>query len=305
MLDTKHKSSYLGGMNKLTPEKRVQILSMLVEGSSMRSASRTAGVSINTVAKLLVDAGLFCAGFHDCTVRGLSTSNLQMDEIWSFCYAKKRTVREMPEDKYIEGAGDVWTFTALDRDSKLMVGWFAGSRDVACARAFLEDTRSRIATPVQVTTDAWQGYENLMMELLPPKDSYGQVQKIYSETPDKGPARKYSPGVCVCANREVKFGDANYAAVSTSHVERMNLNIRMGLKRFGRLTNAFSKKFENHCHALALYFVFYNFCRAHKSLKGQTPAMAAGLVDHALTLADIVKLMDDADFDRRLGQQSN
>ena len=292
-------------MNKLSVEKRTQILSMLVEGSSMRSASRIAGVSINTVAKLLVDAGLFCAAFHDHVVRGLQTTNLQMDEIWSFCYAKKRTVREMPADKFIPGAGDVWTFTALDRDSKLMVSWFAGVRDKLCAGEFLRDAAARIVTPVQVSTDAWQGYESLISEVFPSTTAYGQVQKVYSETPDSGPARKYSPGICVCANRAAMFGNPDVATISTSHVERMNLNIRMGLKRFGRLTNAFSKKFENHCHALALYFVFYNFCRVHKSLNGKTPAMAAGLTKKVLTMAELVAAMDEAERQNRLGMQSN
>lgn len=305
MLDAKHKSSYIRGMNKLPLETRAQILSMLVEGSSMRSASRTAGVSINTVAKLLVDAGMVCMAFHEATVRNVKAANVQMDEIWSFCYAKKRTVKTLPEDKYIPGAGDVWTFTCLDRDTKLMVNWLAGARDKLTAREFLTDTAAKIATPVQVSTDAWQGYESLISEIFPTGTAYGQVQKVFSETPDRGPARKYSPGVCVCANKTPMFGTPDQAAISTSHVERMNLNIRMGMKRFARLSNAFSKKFENHCHALALYFVFYNFCRVHKSLDGKTPAMAAGLTKTRMTLANIVELIDESERQNRLGNNSN
>src|SRR5215813_7166493 len=152
-------------MHKLPLERRAQILTMLVEGASMRAVSRVADVSINTVTKLLVDAGEACEVFHDRSVRGLKTAHLQCDEIWSFCYAKKRTVREMPEGKYIRGAGDVWTFTALDRDSKLMVGWFVGDRDVATAAPFLRDVAERISTPVQVTTDAWPGYRDLVSEI--------------------------------------------------------------------------------------------------------------------------------------------
>ena len=287
-------------MNKLPLEKRVQILSMLVEGSSMRSISRVADVSINTVTKLLVDAGEACEAFHDKTVRGLKTSNLQCDEIWSFCYAKKRTVRAMPEEKYIEGAGDVWTFTALDRDSKLIVGWYAGNRDVASAAEFLRDTSARIETPVQVTTDAWPGYKELVSEIFPLDTSYGQVQKVFSTTPDKGPARKYSPGVCVCANRETIFGNTDHNMISTSHVERQNLNMRMGMRRYTRLTNAFSKKLENHCHALALYFVFYNFVRIHKSLR-TSPAQAAGITDELLSMEDVANMIDAANPPKKRG----
>jgi len=300
MLDAKHKSSYIKGMNKLPLEKRVQILSMLVEGSSMRSISRVADVSINTVTKLLVDAGEACEAFHDKTVRGLKTSNLQCDEIWSFCYAKKRTVRAMPEEKYIEGAGDVWTFTALDRDSKLIVGWYAGNRDVASAAEFLRDTSARIDSPVQVTTDAWPGYKELVSEIFPLDTSYGQVQKVFSTTPDKGPARKYSPGVCVCANRETIFGNTDHNMISTSHVERQNLNMRMGMRRYTRLTNAFSKKLENHCHALALYFVFYNFVRIHKSLR-TSPAQAAGITDELLSMEDVANMIDAANPPKKRG----
>ncbi|HEY1706699.1 MAG TPA: IS1 family transposase [Rhizomicrobium sp.] len=287
-------------MNKLPLETRVQILNMLVEGSSMRAVSRVADVSINTVTKLLEEAGEACEAFHDRTVRGLHTAQLQCDEIWSFCYAKKRTVRAMPEDKIIPGAGDVWTFTALDRDSKLIVSWFAGDRDVGCAAAFLRDASDRILTPVQVSTDAWPGYKDLISEIFPLEASYGQVRKIYSDTPDKGPARKYSPGVCVGQKREAVFGNTDHNMISTSHVERQNLTMRMGMRRFTRLTNAFSKKLENHAHALALYFFHYNFCRIHKSLR-TSPAQAAGVTDELLTMADLVRLMDDANPPKKRG----
>jgi IS1 family transposase len=279
-------------MNKLSPEKRAQILSMLVEGSSMRSTARVCDVTLNSVSRLLVSAGTACENFHDATVRGLKTTHLQADEIWSFCYAKQRTVRtSLTDDKRIEGAGDVWTFTALDRDSKLIVNWFAGGRDKICARAFLEDAAARITTPVHVTTDGWQPYADLVSEVFPLDTSYAQVTKVFSSSPDKGPARKYSPGIVVKAEKHSMFGTFDTSKASTSHVERMNLNMRMGMRRFTRLTNAFSKKFENHCHALALYFVWYNFCKVHGSLR-TTPAMAAGITDELMDMGHIVRLIE-------------
>ena len=279
-------------MNKLPLAKRAQILSMLVEGASMRAVSRVCGVSINTVTKLQEEAGAAAEAFHDATVRGLKTAHLQCDEIWAFCYAKQRTVREMPDGKYVPGAGDIWTFTALDRDSKLMVSWYSGDRDVASASVFLRDASDRIETPVQVTTDAWPGYRDLVSEIFPWETSYGQVQKVFTNSPDKGPARRYSPGVCCGAERKEIFGHCDYSKISTSHVERMNLNIRTGNRRFTRLTNAFSKKAENLAHSLSIYFFHYNFCRSHKSLKGQTPAQVAGLTDEALSMEHLVAMMD-------------
>jgi IS1 family transposase len=246
-------------MNKLDAVKRAQILSMLVEGSSLRSTARVCDVTLNTVLKLLVTAGQVCERFHHETVRGLQTANLQCDEIWSFCYAKKKTVKQMPADKFNADAGDVWTFTALDRDSKMMVSWYVGDRDTATAADFLQDAAARIATP--------QG---------------------------KSPARRYSPGVCVGAERKTIFGNTNHNMISTSHVERMNLNMRMGMRRFTRLTNAFSKKLNNHCYALALYFVWYNFCKIHKTLK-TTPAMAAGITDELMDMGHIVQLIELAE----------
>lgn len=278
-------------MNRLPTAKRVQILSMLVEGASMRAVSRVCDVSINTVTKLQEEAGVAAEAFHDATVRGLKTAQLQCDEIWAFCYAKQRTVRAMPDDKFVPGAGDLWTFTALDRDSKLMVSWYSGDRDVDSASVFLRDASDRIVTPVQVTTDAWPGYKDLVSEIFPWETGYGQVQKVYSNSPDKGPARRYSPGVCCGAERKEIFGQCEYSKISTSHVERQNLNIRMGNRRFTRLTNAFSKKVENHAHSLAIYFFHYNFCRIHKSLR-TTPAQAAGVTDELLTMEHLVRLMD-------------
>lgn len=277
-------------MNKLPLETRVRALSMLVEGSSMRATARVCDVSLNTIAKLLIDAGTACEQFHDHAVHGLETQHLQCDEIWSFCYAKRRTVPTLK--KYVPGAGDVWTFTALDRDSKMIVSWFVGDRTAHVAEAFARDAASRIANrAVHVTTDAFAGYESAINATFSAQASYSQVKKVYTETFDKGPARKYSPGVCVGQHKRAMFGAVDLDQTSTSHVERSNLTMRMSMRRFTRLTNAFSKKFENHCHALALYFVHYNFCRIHKTLR-TTPAMAAGVSDRVMDMGDIVKLMD-------------
>jgi IS1 family transposase len=276
-------------MNKLPIETRAKILSMLVEGMSMRAVSRIADVSINTVTKLLVDAGNAAEIYHDMTVYGVRVKQLQCDEIWAFCKAKKRTIAS--SKKMIPEGGDVWTFTALDSDTKLMVSWFSGDRDSRCMDLFLKDAAKRIVGPVQISTDGFQGYKDAVSQAFGWDASLGQVQKVFSSTPDKGPSRKYSPGVIVAQSKEVVFGAPDHAKISTSHVERQNLNIRMGNRRFTRLTNGFSKKLENHSHSLALYFFYYNFCRIHKSLK-ITPAMAAGVTDELRNMGHLVSLID-------------
>lgn len=290
MLDAKHKSSYIMGMNKLPLQKRVQILAMLCEGSSMRSISRVVGVSINTVTKMLVDAGEACAAYHNETVRDVKASKVQCDEIWSFAYAKAKnvpTAKAAPED-----AGDVWTWTAIDSDSKLIVSWLVGSRDARCAHEFMHDVADRLATRVQITTDGHKPYLEAVESAFGGDVDYAMLVKMFGEDPSrKGPERKYSPGVCNGTRKTIVSGTPDPNLVSTSHVERQNLNMRMSMRRFTRLTNAFSKKVENHCHALALYFVFYNFCRIHKTLK-VSPAMAAGLTDTLHDLEWIVGLMD-------------
>jgi IS1 family transposase len=287
-------------MNKLPLETRVCILNMLVEGSSMRAVSRVCDVSINTVTKLLIDAGLAAEGFHDKTVRGLHTANLQCDEIWSFYKAKKGNIGKMKAPTL--DAGDIWTFTALDRDSKLIVTWFAGDRTSKSAETFLGDAAERIDTPVQLSTDAFNAYAGAVAKTFGarPDSSYGQIVKKYGATSDRGPERKYSPGVCVAADRETVFGTPDEKMISTSHVERMNLNMRMGMRRFTRLTNAFSKKYDNHLHALALYFFHYNFCRIHKSLR-TSPAQAAGVTDELLSMEHLCQLMDAASPPKKRG----
>lgn len=298
MLDTQAINSHIRGMNKLPLEKRVQILSMLVEGSSMRSISRVVDVSINTVTKLLVEAGEVAETFHDKTVWGLQTAYLQCDEIWSFCVAKEGNIRKM---KTVHpDAGDIWTFTALDRDSKMIVSWYVGDRTVADATTFLKDTAARIDSSVQVSTDGLLAYPAAVVAAFPAGTAYGQIRKVYGNTGEKGPARRYSPPVCIAAERDVIAGKCDKSMISTSHVERMNLNMRMGMRRFTRLTNGFNKKLENHCNALALYFYHYNFCRQHKSLR-VSPAMAAGVTDHLMSMEDLCAMIDEANPTKKRG----
>ena len=273
-------------MNKLPLETRVQILSMLCEGSSMRSVSRITGVSINTVSKLLIDAGLACAAFHDKTVRGVSAKSIQADEIWSFSYAKNKNVKFAKAAP--EGAGDVWTWTAIEADSKLIVSWHVGDRSQHTGISFMGDLKARLANRVQLTTDGHKAYLKAVKEVDFDAD-YAMLNKIFAT--DYAGAGRYSPPICIGTVKQAIMGNPDPALINTSFVERQNLTMRMSMRRFTRLTNAFSKKFENHCHALALYFVFYNFCRVHKTL-GATPAMVAGLVDKVLKMTDVIALID-------------
>ncbi len=277
-------------MNILPTEKRVQILSMLCEGSSMRSISRVVDVSFNTVVKLLADAGRACEAYHDETVRNVPAKRVQCDEIWSFCYAKAKNV---PMAKAApEGAGDVWTWTALDIDSKLLVTWLVGGRDSDYAIELMDDLRSRLANRVQLTTDGHRAYLEAVEGAFGGDIDYAQLVKLYGEDKSQSPERQYSPSVCTGARKRSVEGEPDPTKISTSHVERHNLTMRMSMRRFTRLTNAFSKKIENHCHALALYFVWYNFCRQHKSLGGISPAMAAGVSDTLHDMEWIVSLID-------------
>ena len=276
-------------MNKLPLAKRVQILSMLCEGSSMRSISRVADVSINTVTKLLVDAGEACLALHDEQVRGVKSARIQADEIWSFCYAKAKNVAAA--EAAPEGAGDVWTWTALDADTKLMVSYFVGDRSGASAMILADDLRSRIVSDrIQITTDAHNAYLRAIEEAFGADADYATLEKVYRTDPAAARGR-YSPPICTGTRKRVVEGDPDQAHVSTSYVERANLSIRMQNRRFTRLTNAFSKKFQNHVHALALYFAFYNFVRIHKTLK-VTPAMAAGITDTLWTMEDIAERIE-------------
>lgn len=274
-------------MNQLLLQKRLQILHMLCEGSSMRSISRVVDVSINTVTKLLVDAGTACALFHDETVRNLKASRIQCDEIWSFCYAKQQHVESAKRP--VEGAGDVWTWTAIDADTKLIVSWLVGNRDGDTASAFLHDLKNRLATRVQLTTDGHRVYLDAVESAFGAEIDYAMLIKLYGSPPES--ETRYSPSECIGVQTQRIQGNPAWEHISTSYVERHNLTTRMALRRFTRLTNAFSKKLENHCHALALYFVWYNWARLHKTIR-VTPAMEAGLADHTWTMEDIAALID-------------
>ncbi|HXQ09861.1 MAG TPA: IS1 family transposase [Caulobacteraceae bacterium] len=276
-------------MNKLPLAKRVMILNGLCEGVSMRSISRMADVSINTVTKLLEDAGETCLALHDELVRGVKSERIQADEIWSFCYAKAKNVATAKAP--VEGAGDVWTWAALDADTKLMVSYFVGDRSGESARFLAHDLRSRIASErIQLTTDSHNAYLRAIEDAFGADADYATIQKIYRTDPTAARGR-YSPPICTGVIKETIEGDPDEAHVSTSFVERSNLSIRMQNRRFTRLTNAFSKKFSNHVHALALYFAFYNFVRIHKTLK-VTPAMAAGVSDTLWTMEDIAERIE-------------
>jgi IS1 family transposase len=279
-------------MNKLDTPTRAKIVHMLVEGSSLRSISRVADVSINTVTKLLVDAGTVAAAYHDQNVRGLQSKRVQCDEIWSFCYAKKANVKTAKAAP--GGAGDVWTWTAIDADSKLMVSWHVGDRTIDDAVWLLEDVQARIKTRIQLTTDGLGSYPPAVAQVFGIDVDYAQLVKIYRADGPATPERRYSPAICTGATRNPVEGRPDDAHISTSYVERQNLNMRMGMRRFTRLTNAFSKKIDNHSHSLALYFLYYNFVRIHKTLK-MSPAMAAGVTDKLWSVEDIVGLLDARD----------
>ena len=275
------------GMNKLPLEKRTQILTMLVEGSSLRAVSRVCEVSINTVTKLLIDAGFACAAFHDQNVRELKSKKIQCDEIWSFTYAKAKNVKTAK--KAPDGAGDTWTWTAIDADSKLIATWWVGDRSSNTGVVFLRDLQSRLANRIQLTTDGHGAYLEAAAHTFGDDVDFAQLIKIFRETPH--PKGRYSPAECIGCKTKVVSGDPDPAHVSTSYAERQNLTMRMQMRRYTRLTNAFSKKFENHCHMVALYTVWYNWIRKHKA-HGKTPAIAAGLTDKQMTMADLAQLID-------------
>ncbi|MDX2258013.1 MAG: IS1 family transposase [Hyphomicrobiaceae bacterium] len=275
-------------MNKLPLTKRVQILSMLCEGSSMRSISRVCDVSINTVAKLLADAGKVSMAFHDEKVRGVTAKRVQVDEIWSFTYAKAKnvaTAKSAPAE-----AGDTWTWTAIDADSKLIAAWFVGGRDAECANAFISDLASRLANRVQLTSDGHAAYLQAVEGAFGADVDYSQLVKMYGASAESAKGR-HSPAECTGIKKTRIEGEPDEKHVSTSYVERSNLTMRMHNRRFTRLTNAFSKKFESHVHMVGLYTVCYNFTRIHKTLR-VTPAMASGLTDRVWSMEDVVAVMD-------------
>ena len=289
ILDDKHTGSYIIGMNKLPLKTRTLILNMLCEGQSMRATARLADVSFNTVAKLLIDAGKVCADLHDELVQGVTASRVQCDEVWSFTYAKQKNVaraKAAPRE-----AGDTWTWTALDADTKLIVSSMVGGRDAEYANAFMGDVASRLANRVQMTTDGHKAYLEAIEGSFGADIDYAQLIKVYGNAPETFKGR-YSPADCTGIVKRTVEGQPDEKHISTSFVERQNLTMRMQMRRFTRLTNAFSKKFENHMHMVALYTVWYNFIRIHKTLR-VTPAMEAGLSETIWDMEDLVRIMDE------------
>jgi IS1 family transposase len=275
-------------MNKLSVKTRAQMLNMLCEGASMRSVSRLADVSINTVAKLLIDAGKFCSAFHDDNVKGVEAKRIQCNEIWSFTYAKAKNVAKAKEAP--EWAGDTWTWTGIEADTKLIVSWLVGGRDSEYAMAFMDDLRSRLANRVQLTTDGHKAYLEAVEGAFGDDVDYAVLHKVYGSSPEsmKG---KYSPAECISTQKHRITGELDTKYVSTSYIERNNLTMRMHNRRFTRLTNAFSKKFESHVHMVAIWTVWYNWVRIHKTLR-VSPAMAANLTDTLWSWETIVAKMD-------------
>lgn len=272
-------------MNKLDTKQRAQILHMLVEGNSLRATARMAGVSRNTVDKLLSDVGTACLEYQDEHLRKLTCSRIQCDEIWSFVYSKDKNVPSDKKDEF--GYGDVWTWTALDADTKLVPCWHVDNRSLKAAKSFINDLADRLANRVQLTTDGHFPYLQAVEGAFGNDIDYARLIKIYG--PDTSGEKRYSPAVCTGAERRVVTGDPDIEHVSTSYVERQNLTMRMSMRRFTRLTNAFSKKVENHMHAISLHYMYYNYGRIHQTLK-TTPAIKAGVTDHQWTLEEIAEL---------------
>jgi IS1 family transposase len=283
-------------MNRLSVERRAQVVGCLCEGMSIRASVRTTGVAKNTIVKLLTDLGEACADYMDGAFQNLDIKRVEADEIWSFCYAKQKNV---PEDfKETPGYGDVWTWVAIDADTKLVPSWLVGERTTQDCYVFLADLKSRlrVGQRIQLTTDGFGSYPPVVDALWRNGIDYAVIVKEYSgATGDE--ARKYSPATCTSVHKNVIAGNPDLTKASNSYVERQNLTMRMGMRRFTRLTNGFSKKVENHAHAISLFYAFYNFCRPHQTLtkkhgRKMTPAMAAGVADHPWSLTELCELLE-------------
>ncbi|MCL5987084.1 MAG: IS1 family transposase [Actinobacteria bacterium] len=278
-------------MNRLNITQRIQIITALVEGNSIRATCRITGTAKGTVIRLLESVGKACSKYQNEHLRNLDCKNIQIDEIWSFCYAKQKNV---PEDKQNQfGYGDVWTFTAIDAETKLVPSWLVGLRDANYAFEFVNDLKDRLANRVQITTDGHKIYFNAVENAFGSDVDYAMLIKLYGA--DSESEKKYSPAECVAAEKHVVQGNPDPKQISTSYAERQNLTMRMNMRRFTRLTNAFSKKVENLEYAIALHFMYYNFARPHKSLSNpylRTPAMAAGIENHIWSIEEIIKLVD-------------
>jgi len=287
MLDRSSTMYYIWFMNKLPTYKKTQIISLLVEGNSLRATTRITGISRTTILKLLVEVGQACQEFHNEKVVALKSERVQCDEIWSFVGCKEKT-----KVSGGIGDGDVWTWTALDADSKLIISWLVGSRDADAACSFMYDVRDRLTNRIQLTTDGHRAYLVAVERAFEYNIDYAMLIKMYGSSEGESQTeRKYSPNECTGCKKTRVMGDPRKKFISTSYVERQNLTMRMHMRRFTRLTNAFSKKVENHCYAIALHFVYYNFCKIHQSLS-VTPAMQAGLMKKPMTIEDIANLVN-------------
>jgi IS1 family transposase len=283
--------------NVLSNADRAAVVAALVEGNSIRATSRMTGVARNTVTKLLVDLAAVCDEFSRAKLVNLPCKRLQIDEIWEFCYAKEKNVPADKKGKF--GFGDVWTFVAIDADTKLVPSWLVGTRDVGSATELMQDLAGRLSNRVQITTDGLKAYLSAVEDAFGGDVDYAVLQKIYGPAPEG--ERRYSPAECIGSEKRRITGEPNPWHVSTSYVERQNLTMRMSMRRFTRLTNGHSKKVENHIAAVAVHFAYYNFCRVHMSLgkgpdgKGRTPAMAAGVESRKLEIADLIALLPDSE----------
>jgi IS1 family transposase len=277
-------------MNILPLEKRVNILAALVEGNSLRSTSRMTHTSINTVTKLLVDVGGACSDYQHKVMKNLTCKRLEIDEIWAFCYAKKKNVPAAMEGVF--GIGDVWTFVAIDAETKLVPHWLHGNRDACDAISFVDSVASRLTNRVQITTDGHKMYLQAMEAGFAGQVDYAMLIKHFGKAPsNQSPETRYSPGECCGTTKNVISGEPVESLISTSYVERQNLTMRMSMRRFTRLTNGFSKKLENLCHSVALNFMYYNFVRRHQTLR-MPPALKAHITDHVWTLEEILNLTE-------------
>lgn len=275
-------------MNRLSKDKQAQILSVLVEGNSLRSTARICDVAFNTVLKFVPEIGKACSEYQDRILRNLDCKRVECDEIWSFVYSKQKNVPEEHRGEF--GYGDVWTWVAIDADTKLVVSWLVADRGASAAREFIQDLARRLKNSIQLTTDGHRVYLSAVENAFGGEVDYAMLVKIYG--PDSSPDsnKRYSPAACIGADKVVVSGEPDLSCVSTSYVERQNLTMRMNMRRFTRLTNGFSKKVENHAHAIAMHYMHYNFCRIHKSLR-VTPAMAAGVTDHVWKIEEIIDLL--------------
>lgn len=277
-------------MNRLSTKQRTKLIAALVEGNSLRATARMCDVAFNTVLKLLPEIGRACLKYQDKVLRNLTSKRIQCDEIWSFCYAKEKNVPEEKRGQF--GYGDVWTWVAIDADTKLVPSFMVGTRGAYTAKAFMDDLAARLANRVQLTTDGHRVYLQAVEDAFGNDIDYAMLVKLYGN--DAEAETRYSPAECIGCQRVRIAGLPNPKYISTSYVERQNLTMRMQMRRFTRLTNAFSKKVENHMWALALHYMHYNFCRIHKTLR-VTPAMEAGISDHVWSVEEITALLDKSD----------